>query len=292
MHLIIQAVILGIITGSVYALMASGQTLIFGVLEVINVAQGAFVVLGAYLTFSAAQWLHVDPLVTIIVTTPFMFLIGILVYLVFLRRLPRTDFTMMSLLIMFATAIGIEGILDLLYGDSLRAINVGYSNSSITLGSYGIPVVGIISLGLTAALLGALFVGLTRTRFGRAIRATVQDRTAATLLGVRVNTVSALAFGIGVGMAASAGAVFGMTTPFNGASHYDLVSRLLAIVVLGGMGSMLGAVVASMIMGVTEAVVNAAISPIWGTFTFLVVIFIVLMVRPQGLFGRVHRGAL
>lgn len=83
-----------------------------------------------------------------------------------------------------------------------------------------------------------------------------------------------------------------MTTPFNGASHYDLVSRLLAIVVLGGLGSMLGAVVASMIMGVTEAVVNAAISPVWGTFTFLAVIMVVLLVRPEGLFGRVQRGAL
>jgi branched-chain amino acid transport system permease protein len=292
MHLIIQAVILGVITGAVYALMSSGQALIFGVLEVINVAQGAFVVLGAYLSFSFANTLKLDPIVTTVVVAPLMFVLGAAVYWVFLRRLARDSFTELSLLIMFATATGIEGVLGLVYGDGLRSINVSYSNSSVAIAGYHLPVVGMVSLALSAALLFAVFLVLTRTRFGRAIRATVQNRTAAVLLGVQVTKVSLIAFGIGVAMAAAAGAVFGMTTPFNGASHYDLISRLLAIVVLGGLGSMLGAVVASMIMGITESVVNAAVSPVWGTFTFLAVMMVVLLARPQGLFGRVHRGAL
>ena len=121
------------------------------------------------------------------------------------------------------------------------------------------------------------------------MRATVQNPTAAALLGVDERRVSTIGFGIGVSMAAAAGAVYGVLYPFNPGSHYDLISRLLSIVVLGGLGSLGGAVVAALLMGVTEAVVAIEISPTWAAFSFFVVLLVVLLVRPQGIFGLRER---
>jgi branched-chain amino acid transport system permease protein len=130
-----------------------------------------------------------------------------------------------------------------------------------------------------------LSVLLTRTRFGRAIRATVQNPEAATLLGVDANRVQTLSFGLGVSMAAAAGAVYGVLYPFNPGSHYDLISRLLSIVVLGGLGSLGGAIVAALAMGIIEAVVAVEISPTWAAFSFFIVLIGFLLARPQGIFG-------
>src|SRR5437868_14653593 len=118
------------------------------------------------------------------------------------------------------------------------------------------------------------------------------NRTAAQLIGVAVDRVSALAFGVGLATAAAGGVVFGITNAFNPGSHYDLISRLLSIIVLGGLGSLGGAVVAALFMGVAESVFAAEISPIWSSFTFFIVLIAVLVLRPQGLFGARVRGAI
>ena len=141
-------------------------------------------------------------------------------------------------------------------------------------------------------MLVALYLVLERTRLGMAIRAVVQNPTSARLLGVESTKVAALGFGLGAATAAAAGSVYGLLYPFNSGSHYDLISRLLTIVVLGGMGSVGGAVVAAMIMGVASSVVAATASPIWSNFTFFVVLLAVLLIRPRGLFGAQARGAL
>ena len=127
---------------------------------------------------------------------------------------------------------------------------------------------------------------------GRSIRATVQNPTSAQLLGVDAARVRAIGFGISVATATAAGAVFGIVFPFNPGSHYDLISRTLTIIVLGGLGSLGGAVIAALFMGVTESVFATEISPTWASFTFFVVLIVVLMIRPQGLFGATDRGAL
>jgi branched-chain amino acid transport system permease protein len=138
---------------------------------------------------------------------------------------------------------------------------------------------------LCLAILGALFLLLYRTTFGAAIRATMLNRTAAQLIGIDVDRVAALAFGIGMATAAAGGVVFGITNAFNPGSHYDLISRLLTIIVLGGLGSLRGAVVAALIMLVTEDITAVVISPVWASFAFFVILVAVLIVRPQGLFG-------
>jgi len=158
----------------------------------------------------------------------------------------------------------------------------------VLVASAGDGVQRAASAGLTAVAF-LLSLLLTRTRFGRSVRATVQNPTAATLLGVDANRVQTLSFGLGVSMAAAAGAVYGVIYPFNPGSHYDLISRLLSIVVLGGLGSLGGAVAAALGMGVIEAIVAVEISPIWASFSFFIVLLVFLLLRPQGIFGLRER---
>jgi branched-chain amino acid transport system permease protein len=291
-HTIIQGVILGILTGGVYALMAGGQTLIFGIMKVVNLAQGAMVILSAYLTYTLFTSVGIDPFLAVLITTPAMFCLGVAVQWLFLRQLRSEDAAELSLLVTFAIALGVEGVLSVAYSTSYQSVNASYANASFTVAGYQIGAVRLYAFLLSVAVLGLLYLLLHRTRFGRAVRATVQNPEAARLLGVEPTRIRALGFGLGTATAAAAGSVFGLIYPFNAGSHYDLISQLLSVVVLGGLGSLGGAVVAGMIIGVASSVVAVAWSPTWSQFTFFVVLLAVLLVRPRGLFGTALRGAL
>jgi branched-chain amino acid transport system permease protein len=291
-HALVQGVILGVLTAGVYALMASGQTLIFGVMKVVNLAQGAMVILGAYLSYQLFTSFGIDPLLAIPVTTVVMFVLGVVVQLLFLRPLRAQDRSELSLLVTFAIALLLEGIMSVTWKTSVRSINTSYANSSWTVFGYQITLVRLWAFLLSIAALGVLYLLLTHTRFGRAIRATVQNPESARLLGVEPNRVSAIGFGLGSATAAAAGSIYGLLYPFNSGSHYDLISRLLSIVLLGGLGSVAGAVVGALIVSTSSAIVASAISPSWSEMTFFVILLLVLLVRPQGLFGTTPRGAI
>ena len=286
MHALVQGLILGVLTGGVYALMASGQTLIFGIMKVVNLAQGAFVILGAYLSYQLFTSYGIDPFLAIPVTTAVMFALGVGVHLAFLRPLRREDRAELSLLVTFAVALLIEGVIGVVWNTTRRSINTSYANDSWTVLGYQVTVVRFAAFVLSAGALGLLMLLLHRTRFGRAVRATVQNPESARLLGVRSGRVAALGFGLGAATAAAAGSVYGLLYPFNAGSHYDLISLLLSIVVLGGLGSIGGAIAGALIVSVSSAVVASTISPAWSQMTFFVILLAVLLVRPQGLFGR------
>ncbi|MCW2493348.1 MAG: amino acid/amide transporter rane protein 1, family [Frankiales bacterium] len=292
MHALIQGIILGVLTAGVYALMASGQTLIFGIMKVVNLAQGAMVILGAYLSYQLFTSFGIDPLLAIPITTVAMFIVGVAVQLLFLRPLKAEDRSELSLLVTFAVALLLEGIMSVTWKTSVRSINTGYANSSWTVFGYQITLVRLWAFLLSIAALLVLYLLLNRTRFGRAIRATVQNPESARLLGVESSRVSALGFGLGAATAAAAGSVYGLLYPFNSGSHYDLISRLLSIVLLGGLGSIGGAVVGALIVSTSSAVVASTISPSWSEMTFFVILLLVLLIRPQGLFGTTARGAI
>jgi branched-chain amino acid transport system permease protein len=281
---ILEAAVFGILTGGVYALMASGLTLIFGVMRIINVGHGALVILGAYLSFAVWHNLGVDPFLTLVITMPVMFGLGVVLQTIFIRPL-KTDREALSVLVTYALALGIEGLLGFVFTSNYVQLRTWYDTASFPVGSFRITYVYVFGFLLCLVILGALFLMLYRTTFGGAIRATMLNRTAAQLIGVDVDRVSAIAFGIGMATAAAGGVVFGMTNAFNPGSHYDLISRLLTIIVLGGLGSLRGAVIAALVMLVTEDVTSAVTSPVWASFAFFVVLVLVLLVRPQGLYG-------
>jgi branched-chain amino acid transport system permease protein len=281
----------GILFGGVYALIASGQAMIFGVTRTINFAQAIFAIMCSYLSYTLFTDFGIDPFLSILVLVPAMFAFGYWIYVILLRRLSQSR-AELGLLVLYGLGIGIQGVLDLIYKTNTRTIATSYADHSWTVAGYQIPEVRFYAFVLAVAVLAGLHVIRQRTKLGRALRATTQNPVAAQLMGVDVERISGLGMGLGVAAAGAAGAVFGMILPFNGNTQYDLLSKLLSIAVLGGLMSMPGTIVAALILGVIESVVAATISPDWSAFSFLVVLFAVLIIRPQGLFGRRLRGAL
>ncbi len=284
---ILEAIITGLLTGAVYALMASGLTLIFGVMDIINVGQGALVILGAYFSYVLSEYLHIDLFLGLIITMPVMFGLGVLIEWAFIRPL-KIDRTMLSILVTFAIALIIEGTLSQIFSTDVVQLHAWYVDASLQIGSFYLGYIYVFGFLLSLVLLGGLYFLLYRTKFGRSVRASMENRTAAELIGIRVERVSAITFGIGMALAAAGGMAFGATTAFNPGTHYDLISRLLAIIILGGMGSLRGALLASLGMLVVENVTAFVWSPIWASTVFFIALIIILLLRPQGLFGQVE----
>lgn len=285
--IIIEAIITGILTGGVYALMASGLTLVFGVMDIINVGQGALVILGAYLSFYLEQTLHIDLFLGLLITLPLMFGLGLLIEWLFIRPIKR-DRTMLSILVTFGVALIIEGILNFIFSADNVKLQAWYITASIPVGGFYLSYIYVFGFLLAVVLLGGLYLLLYRTKFGHSLRASMQNRTAAELIGIDVERVSAITFGIGVALAAAGGMAFGATNAFNAGSAYDLISRLLAIIIFGGMGSLRGALIASVGMLVVEDVTSVVWSPVWASTIFFILLVLILLVRPQGLFGQVE----
>ncbi|EFH87988.1 branched-chain amino acid ABC transporter permease [Ktedonobacter racemifer] len=283
--IIIEAIITGILTGGVYALMASGLTLVFGVMDIINIGQGALVILGAYLSYVLEQQLHIDLFLGLLITMPCLFLLGIVLEWLFIRPIKR-DRTMLSILVTFGIALIIEGILNLLFSADYVQLHAWYVTASFRIGNFYLSYIYVFGFLLAVLLLGALYLLLYRTRFGRSMRAAMENRTAAELIGIDVEYVSMITFGIGISLAAAGGMAFGATNTFNAGSAYDLISRLLAIIIFGGMGSLTGALAASVGMLVIEDVTAVTWSPVWANTVFFLLLVLILVLRPQGLFGR------
>jgi branched-chain amino acid transport system permease protein len=282
---LIQAILDGVLTGGVYALMAAGLSLIFGVMDIINIAQGAMVVLGAYLSYVLSVHLGIDLFVGLLITVPAMFVVGALLEWGFMRRLREDDRTSMSILVTYAVAIVIEGVLTLIFGSDYASLSASYINSSIHILNFYLPDIYLLGFGMAAVILAGLYLLFFRTRFGRGLRASLQNRTAADLVGIDVNRTRMIAVGIGVAVTACGGMVYGATVPFNPGSGYDLISRLLAIVILGGMGSIGGAMASAVLLLVLADLVALVWSPVWSVLVFFAAILLVLSVRPSGIFG-------
>jgi branched-chain amino acid transport system permease protein len=283
---IYQAIVDGILVGGVYALMAAGLTLIFGVLDIINIAQGILVVLGAYLSYSLSAQLHIGLFLGLLITVPAMFVLGVAIQVAFIRPLRGRERTAMTLLVTYAVALIIEGVLYRVYGPDDRELSASYVTSSVHVLGFYLPYIYLLGFGLAVVLIVVLYLLLYRTRFGRSVRATMQDRTAARLVGIDTSRVAALTFGVGVGVTAVGGMMYGATSGgFNPNSGYDLISRLLAIIILGGLGSIGGALIASVFMLTVVSLVDVW-SPNWANAVFYAALVLVLLIRPTGFLGR------
>jgi branched-chain amino acid transport system permease protein len=281
---LVQTIVLGLLIGGTYALLASGLTLIFGVMRVINIAHGSFLILAAFLTYTAWHATGIDPLVAVLFTTPLMFAFGWLLYTFAVQRV-RGAHVSSSVLLTFSIALVVEGLMGLIWGNTSHSVRPSYVDESFHIGEIFLPKAQVYGCALASVVLVALYVVLTRTWLGRAIRASAANPSGAALVGVNVSAVAALAFGVGVGAAGAGGSIVSVLYPFLPGSHYQWIARLLGIIVLGGMGSLPGAVVGALLLGVAETATVSYISPQWATAVPYLVIFVVLLARPQGLVG-------
>jgi branched-chain amino acid transport system permease protein len=281
---LVQAIILGLLIGGVYALMASGLTLIFGVMNIINVAQGAFLILVAMFTWWLWRHTGVDPILASVVTTPMMFGFGWVLYRTVIIRI-RGSSPSMSVLLTFGLALAIEGVLNITAGNKFKSATPSYFEESFRVGSLSLPKPQVYGFLAAMVVLAVLYVVLTRTWTGRAIRASSQNPSGAALVGVGATSTAALAFALGTSTAGVGGSILSVLYPFFPASHYDWISRLLGIIVLGGMGSLPGALVGALVLGLAETLTATYGSLRWATLVFYIVILAVLLLRPQGLYG-------
>jgi branched-chain amino acid transport system permease protein len=283
--LLAQGLALGVLTGGLYALLASGLTLYFGVMRVVMVAHPAFLFLAAYATYGLRRETGIDPLLSMVVTVPLFFVLGVVVQRVLISRLHADTMTMMSVLLTFAIAVVIEGGLGAVATGSSRSINMDYARGAYQVFGVRLPYDRLIGFVIAGVTLGILFALLKVSRFGRALRATIQHREAAQLVGIDTVRATAIGFGLGLATAAVGGAVLSVIDPFFPAGHWNYIGRLMAIIVVGGLGSVHGAAIAALVLGAVEAVVSVTFDPTWAALIFYLFLFGTLMVRPEGFFG-------
>jgi branched-chain amino acid transport system permease protein len=281
---LVQTIVLGLLIGGTYALLASGLTLIFGVMRVINIAHGAFLILAAFLTYTIWRATGLDPLAAVVFTTPAMFAFGWVLYVAAVRRV-RDAHISSSVLLTFSLALVVEGLMGLIWGNTSHSVRPPYVNDSFHIGAIFLPEAQVYGAALATVVLAALYLLLTRTWLGRAIRASAANPSGAALVGVNVQAVAALAFAVGVAAAGAGGSIVSVLYPFLPGSHYQWIARLLGIIVLGGMGSLPGAVAGALLLGVAETATVTYLSPAWATAVPYLFIFVILLARPQGLVG-------
>lgn len=282
----VQLVVLGLLLGGVYAMMASGLTLLFGVMRVVNLAHAAFILLAAYLTYALFENVAMDPMISLVITMPLMFALGVALYLILFPRLENSPrYVEMTVLLTFGLALIVEGMLTFVFTGIFRSVRPEYSSTAINLGEIFMPTSQFYASTISFGLLIVLWAILRFTKTGTAIRATMQNRSAAQIVGVNVRRVSAISFGIGMALAGAAGSLLSFMFPFFPARHWQWVALLLALIVLGGMGSIKGAVIGALLLAIASAFVTDLVGPTWSPITFYLTLFLILMLKPEGLFG-------
>jgi branched-chain amino acid transport system permease protein len=219
-----------------------------------------------------------------VVLTPLMFVFGWLVYNATVRPIRRAP-PAASVLLTFGLAVFLEGIMGVIWGNTSHSVRPSYSTDSFRIGELFLPKAQVYGGLVAIVVLGSLYLVLTRSWLGRAIRASAVNPQGAELVGVKVSSVAALTFAIGVASAGAGGAIASVLYPFLPGSHYQWIARLLGIIVLGGMGSLPGAVIGALCLGVAELMTVTYIGPEWATGVPYVFVFVVLLLRPQGILG-------
>jgi branched-chain amino acid transport system permease protein len=280
----VQAFLNGLLVGGVYALIASGMALIFGVMRLVNFAHGAFLMLGTYLSYYGWVLLGLNPYLFFPLWGVVLFLFAVGVYRLLVRRvMGANDF--LQILLTEGISLALVGLAQLVFGADYRQINLPVANRITGFGSLHFSVGYILSFAVSCLLVIALTQFLARTEMGRAIRAVAQNRSVAPLMGIRVERVSAITFGLGIACAGIAGALLlpiFWTNPTVGAP-YTLKS--FVIVVLGGMGSVQGAALGGLLLGVAEQFTAYTWADRYAEVVNFVIFLLVLLFRPQGLFG-------
>ncbi len=281
---LLQTMVSGLLTGSLYAMIGVGLTIVFGVLRIINMAHGEMVMLGMFL----AYWMHllfqIDPFLSLLLCLPLMFLVGLGLYRYLLAPVVAGG-ELNTLLFTAGLSLTVANLVLLAWTGDYRTIKISYSSATVFLGDVSFSIVLLIAFGLALLLTGLLAWFLRTTETGRAIRATSQNREAATLMGIAVDRVSMLTCGIGTALAGAAGTLLGPALYLYPTVGEILILKAFVVVVLGGLGSVLGAVLGGVLLGIVESLGAVYLSIAYKDAFGLILFLLVLLFRPVGLFG-------
>ncbi len=286
-ELLLEALMFGVLLGCFYTAVSIGLSVSFGLLDVPHVAHPAIMVLGSYATYLVAGK-GLDPILSGMLLMPVFFVVGVLVYRFYYESFERrgTEAGVRGLAFFFGLAFIIEIGLILVFGVDQRTVEAAYIGESLELGEYRIPYRMLVAFGVALVLTFALTLYLSRTFTGRAIKAVAQDEPALRLMGANPVRIKQWAFGIATGVSALAGALLIIVGPVEPAIDRLYIGRTFCIVVLAGLGSMTGTLVAGLILGIAESMVLMFFGASWAPAVAFSLLLLVLGVRPQGLFGR------
>jgi branched-chain amino acid transport system permease protein len=283
-----QQLILGVLVGGLYGLAAAGLSLTFGVLRVLNVAHGELLMLGGYGTFWLFTLWQIDPFLSLFGVGPALFVLGLILYWALFQFVVKAHEEVRiknSLLIGFGLTLVFHTLAIRLWTADERAVTTAYAGAVIKIGAFAIPLVRLSSLVLAFAILTALHLFLTKARWGRAIRATAEDWEAAALMGIPVGRTYLLAFALGTALAGIAGGLVSVSYSISPSIGLEWTLKALIVVVLAGLGSLFGAFAGGILLGVAEATSAVFLGGAYREVVGLVLFLIILLVRPQGLFG-------
>jgi branched-chain amino acid transport system permease protein len=285
LDLLAQVLINGVLLGGLYAVMALGLALVWGVLNIVNLAHGAFIMLGAYLAWHLYTYLGIDPFLGLPVTAIIMFGVGYALQRGLLNLVVRAPM-FNTLLITFGLEVVLTYLAQLAFSADFRTINPPYAGNSIALGPLVVPLARLMAFGVAVVLTVGVWVFLLRTKLGRAIRATAQNLVAARLYGVEPRHLYAVTFGIGIGLAGAAGCLYGTVSQINPYIGATLTAKCFAISIIGGLDNPLGVLVGGLVLGIIESLTVLYVGATYGDVASFGILVLVLIVRPSGLLGK------
>jgi len=290
--LYLQLLIAGILLGGIYSLASIGLTLIFGVMKIVNFAHGEFLMIAMYISFWLYHYFHIDPYLSTLLMVPLVFLIGIITYYLFIKPTLSSS-VLCQIFITVGLSTIIQNMVLLFWSADFRSINLSYATNSIVLGPF--PLLSIekimvnparlIAFVLAVSLSIAFYLFLKFSYTGKIIRATSQDRSAALLMGINIDRIYKLTFAIGIVLVGLAGGLLVPIYTVHPFVGFDFVLVMFVVVVLGGMGSVVGAMVSGFIIGIVEIFSSYWIGQESKQAIYFLVFIAVLVVRPSGLFG-------
>ncbi len=282
-----NAIVSGLLLGGFYAAVTVGVSISFGMLDIVNIAHPAFIILGSYIAYIAnAQW-GVDPILASVIAAPAFYLLGVAVYAIYDVAFERRgDQSLQGLAFFFGLLFVTEVALVLIFGVDYRLVAAPYIGPSLHLGAIDLPLRLLVPFLVSMAMMGALQLFLSRTFTGRAILAVAQDQLALRLMAADPRRIKRIAFGLSFATASVAGAILIVIQPVEPSISRDYIGRVFAICVLGGLGSFPGTLVAAMILGVAESLTSTFYGPSWSPAVAFGLLLATLAVRPAGLFGR------
>jgi len=279
------AIIMGLIEGCMYSLFALGLNLAFGVMRIVNIAHGQFFMLACY----AAYWLNIlygfDPYLILLAVIPLFFVFGVLVQKTVISKVIYSPM-IVSLLVCFAIGLILENVALILWSGDFRLTRAGAYDKIISLGPFSLALTRIIAVLVSISLFIFTVLFLNYTNFGRAVRAVMQDVTGAKLVGIPLNLVYLVSFGISVSLAGASGVVMSLIYPFNPFIGYIFILKAFCICILGGFGRIEGSILGGLILGVSESIVALAISGLLKDAVAFILMILILLLKPSGILGK------
>jgi branched-chain amino acid transport system permease protein len=286
-ELLINAIIAGLLLGGFYAAVTVGISISFGILDIVNIAHPAFILLGSYVAFIANSVFGMDPILATIIALPAFYLLGMLAYQVYYIAFERRDDqSLRGLSFFFGLLFITEVTLVLIFGVDYRLVQASYIGPSLNLGLFELPLRLLVPFLVSMIMVVALQLFLSRTFIGRAVQAVAQDQQALRLMAANPVKIKRIAFGISIATASLAGAFLIIIQPVEPSIGREYIGRIFAICVLGGLGSLPGTVIAAMTLGIAESLTATFFGPSWAPAVSFGVLLVTLAVRPSGILGR------